>query len=96
MAKTKKDNVIKECDKCHLYTHKNNRSRALAGQLLWVLKLICRSSKQIRLKVVTQRNSDVISNFIYDNVNITPEMTFMTNVWRGYNFLRNINVTIML
>ena len=59
---------ILEIDETHIYSFKNHQGRILMGQKYWVVGLISRTTKEIRLMITRRRNQRVLDNFIRSNV----------------------------
>ncbi|KCZ78383.1 hypothetical protein H311_00585, partial [Anncaliia algerae PRA109] len=81
-------NII-EVDETHIVSRRDNRGRIHPGERYWVLGLVCRNTKQIRMKLVRRRTADECCNFIKQNVN--EGSMIYTDEWRGYNLLEKYN-----
>lgn len=68
-------------DEC-LFTHQD-------GIQTWVIGLINTESNNIRLEIVTSRDSDTLKNIIHKHVE--PGNYIVTDAWPGYNFLEQEN-----
>jgi hypothetical protein len=56
---------------------------------VWVFGAICRRSKRVALKTVRKRSAESLPAFV--KTNIAPGTTIVTDMWRGYNNLKNNN-----
>ncbi|KAG0421705.1 hypothetical protein DMUE_6269, partial [Dictyocoela muelleri] len=77
-----------EIDETHIFTRKNNQGRILKGQKYWVIGIISRSTKKIRLIVTTSRSHIIINNFITKYIPVNS--IIMTDGWPGYNKLNSL------
>ncbi|KAG0421362.1 hypothetical protein DMUE_6297, partial [Dictyocoela muelleri] len=77
-----------EIDETHIFSRKNNQGRILRGQSYWVIGIIARNNKKIRLFVTNRRTKSIIRGFITSNI---PENSIiMTDGWRGYAGLEEL------
>lgn len=81
------DGDVVECDETHLVSRRDCRGRINTVEKYWLIGAISRTTKQIRLKLVRNRNANVCLRFLTDNVNV--ESTVFTDGWRGYNSLNS-------
>jgi hypothetical protein len=54
-----------------------------------VVGAICRRTKRVPLKIVRKRNAESLTSFV--TTNIAPGTTIVTDMWRGYNDVKNNN-----
>lgn len=79
---------IIEIDETRLISRRNNRGRILTGERYWVIGAIDRESKEIRLKLIRNRNMRICCEFIMENVE--AETRIITDKWRSYNGLDSL------
>ena len=63
----------------------------LNGDQIWVLNLVNTTTKDFRLVVTKNRNTETLQKFICKY--IPPGNNIVTDGWNGYNFLNNIGYT---
>ena len=76
-----------EIDETHMISRRDNRGRILRAERYWILGCICRSTKQIRLKLFRNGSESTCLNFVNNNINIG--LIIYSDMWKGY---RNLNL----
>jgi hypothetical protein len=61
----------------------------LVNQSVWVVGAICKRTKRVALKIVRKMDAVSLTEFVTEN--IAPGSTIITDMWRGYNDVKNNN-----
>lgn len=77
-----------EVDEVHLTSRKNNQGRILACESYWVVGVICRETKELRLILTKSRNKIFLNEFL--SVNVELGTRIISDGWRGYRDLSNL------
>ena len=79
--------VVVEADESYFFHRKYHRGRRRRGQ--WVVGFVDRSSGRCWFEAVTRRDAPTFQRIISDHV--LPGSTIVTDAWRGYNNVGNLN-----